>query len=57
MKLIQTSISINSKYKELIEKLVKEGKYPSKGEVIRVAIRRAIKRDKERIEILEKMNI
>ncbi|MHA1379098.1 MAG: ribbon-helix-helix domain-containing protein [Candidatus Helarchaeota archaeon] len=55
MKLTQTSVSISSKYLKLIDKLVKEGKYPNKGEVIRVAIRRAIKRDEKRNLLLEKI--
>ncbi|NVM02347.1 MAG: ribbon-helix-helix protein, CopG family [Candidatus Helarchaeota archaeon] len=54
MKLIQTSITLPLKYINLIEELVKNGKFPSKVEVIRVAIRRAIKRDKKRLLSLEK---
>ncbi|MFX0136723.1 MAG: ribbon-helix-helix domain-containing protein [Candidatus Hodarchaeota archaeon] len=54
MKLIQTSITLPLKYINLIEELVKKGKFPSKGEIIRVAIRRAIKRDKKRMLLLEK---
>ena len=54
MNLIQTTISFSSKYLDLIEELVKKGYFPNKGEVIRVAIRRAIKRDRERLRLLEK---
>ncbi|MFX1453646.1 MAG: ribbon-helix-helix domain-containing protein, partial [Promethearchaeota archaeon] len=54
VKLIQTSITLPLKYIDLIEELVKIGKFPTKGEVIRVAIRRAIKRDKNRLLLLEK---
>ena len=54
MKLIQTSITLPLKYINLIEELVKNCKFPSKVEVIRVAIRRAIKRDKKRLLSLEK---
>ncbi len=54
MKLIQTSITLPLKYLNLIEELVNTGKYPSKAEVIRVAIRKVIKRDKDRLLKLEK---
>ncbi|MHA1298939.1 MAG: ribbon-helix-helix protein, CopG family [Candidatus Helarchaeota archaeon] len=57
MRLIQTSISLPLKYIALIEKLVKDGKFPCKGEVIRVAVRESIKRDEERLRILEKKAI
>lgn len=54
LRLIRTSITLPSVYLAIIEDLVETGNYPSKGEIVRVAIRRAIERDEKKINLMKK---